>query len=72
MYGTNPEVIVPTEDAEAAMQAQAKQQQMAQVGAAMPEMAGAAKTLSETDPAALGDVMNRFSGYGTPAPAQVN
>lgn len=71
LYGVNPEVIVPTDEAQAALAEQARAQQAASVGAAAPEMAQAVKTLSETDPAQLGDVMNRFSGYTTPGPAMV-
>jgi hypothetical protein len=71
LYGVNPEVIVPTDEAQAAADQQAKAAQAAQMAAAAPGLAGAVKTMGDVNPEGLNDVMNRFSGYGTPSPALV-
>ena len=71
LYGVNPEVIVPTDEAQAAAAQQAQAAQAAQMAAAAPGLAGAVKTMSDVNSEGLNDVMNRFSGYGTPSPALV-
>lgn len=47
--GVSPKIIIPTDDAKAAMQAQQQKQEMAEALAAGEIVAGGAKTLSETE-----------------------
>ena len=71
MYGVNPKAIVPTEDAQAAANARAK---AAQAQAAMeqaPAMAQTAKAISGIDPGNMRDVMNQFTGYGSPSASEI-
>ena len=69
MYGVNPEIVVPDDVVAQVRDQRAKQQVAQQTAASMPAMAETAKTASEIDPAALGNVMNQFTGYSTPAGA---
>ncbi len=66
-YGVNPEIIVPDEKVAEIRAQRAKAMQAQQAGAAMPEMAQAAKTASEINPQGLQDVMGMVQGYSTPA-----
>jgi hypothetical protein len=71
MFGTDPAVIVPDDvvaERQAAAQAQAAAQQMA---AAAPGLAGAAKDMSQVDAPNMRDVMNSFTGYGSPSAQEV-
>ena len=42
-----------------------------QLGAAVPDLAKTAQTLGATDGGNVQDVLNRFTGYGTPSPQDV-
>jgi hypothetical protein len=48
-----------------------KQQQAAQAAAMASEAAKSAKTVGDTNPQNMQDVMNMFSGYGSPSPTEV-
>lgn len=71
LYGVNPEIIRPDDDVKQLREERAAAQQAASVGAAAPEMAKAAKDASQVDTNALQDVLSMFSGYASPAPAEV-
>lgn len=71
LYGTDPKLVIPTDQAQALREQRAKAQQMAQLGAAVPELAKTAQTLGATDGGNVQDVLNRFTGYGTPSPQDV-
>lgn len=69
MLGTDPTLIVPDDEVQAARDARAKQQQAMQAAAmAQPaaQAATAAKTMAETDSSQLADIMAMFSGYTVP------
>lgn len=68
MYGVNPRLIVPDEEAAAAREAQARALQAQQAAAAAPVAADAAKTVSEINPEGMRDVLGMFQGYNTPTP----
>jgi hypothetical protein len=67
MYGVNPEVIRPTDVAEAMRAERAQAQQAATMAAAAPAMVDSVKTASEINTDGLRDVMNQFQGYSAPA-----
>ncbi len=70
-YGVNPEIVI-TDDEVAKIRAQrAAATNAAQAAAAAPVAADAAKTISETDPQGLRDVMGMFQGYGSPTSTEV-
>lgn len=70
-FGVNPEIVV-TDDVVAKVRAErAKAAQAAQAAAAAPTMADTAKTVSETDPQGLRDVMGMFQGYNSPTSTEV-
>lgn len=71
MYGVNPEIILTDEQVASVRDVRAKQQQAAQMAAAAPGMADAAKTLGDTNVQGVQDVMSQVMGYGTPSPSQV-
>jgi hypothetical protein len=66
MLAVDPSVIVADENVAIIRDQRAKQQAAAQMAAAAKpaaDMAGAMKTMSETDPEALRNVMRPFTGY---------
>ena len=74
MYGVNPEIILPTAVANQARAQRAQAQKMAQMAAAAPAAASAAdavKSVGDTNPEGLRDVMNMFQGYGSPSAQEV-
>ncbi|MFZ9511794.1 MAG: portal protein, partial [Burkholderiaceae bacterium] len=66
-YGVNPEVIVPDDEVQAAIEQEAQAQQAAQVAAAAPLAVDTAKAASEIDAQGLQDVSQMFMGYSTPS-----
>lgn len=71
MFGVNPKIIVPDDQAQQAMQAEQQAQASAQAAAAAPGMAGAMKDVASIDPSNARDVLNMFSGYSSPSPYEV-
>ena len=74
MLGVDPELIVADDKVALIRQQRAQAQQAAAMQANMAQNAQTAKTLSETNtqqPSALQDMMNQFSGYGSPSPVEV-
>ena len=67
----NPEIVVPDDEVAKVREARAKAAQAAQAAAAAPTMADTAKTVSETDPQGLRDVMGMFQGYNSPTSTEV-
>ena len=71
MFGVNPKLVVP-DDKVAEIRAQrAQAAQAAQSAAAAPQAVESAKTASEIDPQQMRDVMNLFSGYGSPSASEL-
>lgn len=66
MLGVDPKLIVPADKVALIRKARAQAQQQQAAQEAMPQVAAAAKNVSQIDPQAAGDVMNMFSGYTTP------
>lgn len=76
MLGVDPSVIVGSEQVAIVRQQRAAQQQQAQQAAINNQRADTAQKLGSTptqggDSTALQDVLNQFSGYGSPSPTQV-
>jgi hypothetical protein len=63
-YGVNPDIIVPTAQAEDAAAQEQKAQAAQATAASLPAMAAAAKTVGDTNAGGIKDVMNMFQGYG--------
>jgi hypothetical protein len=71
MFGTNPALIVE-DDVVAQRVAQAAQAAAAaKMAEAAPGLAQTAKTASEVDSSNLRDVMNQFTGYGSPSGQEI-
>ena len=71
MFGVNPKLVVP-DDKVAEIRAQrAQAAQAAQSAAAAPQAVESAKTASEIDPQQMRDVMNLFTGYGSPSASEL-
>lgn len=70
MLGVDPQMIVASNEVALIRENRAKAQQQAALQERMPDAAAAAKDLSQTDPAAITDVMQMFSGYSTPQQIQ--
>jgi hypothetical protein len=68
LFGVNPKLVIPDEEANAKLAAEQQAQQAAQQGAAMAQAVDSAKTASEINLDNVTDVMNRFQGYGSPSP----
>lgn len=64
-YGVNPDIIVPTTQAEDAAAQEQKAQAAQAAAASMPAMAGAAKTIGDTNTDGVRNVMDMFQGYGS-------
>jgi hypothetical protein len=71
MFNVNPSVVRSDEAVAELRAKRAEQQATAGVGAAAGEMAQAAKTLGDTNTEGLRDVMNQFTGYGSPSAVEV-
>jgi hypothetical protein len=68
LYGVNPEIINDDEAAGAAMAAQQQQAASQAAMASAPDMAGAAKTMSEVDGDNLQSIMSNLQGYDVLSP----
>jgi Bacteriophage head to tail connecting protein len=66
MYGVNPEIIVPDDVVAKKRADAAKQAQLMQTAATMPQTVETAKTASEINPQNLQSVMASLQGYNTP------
>lgn len=71
LFGVNPKLVVPDEEAAKKLAAEQQAAQAAQTGAAMAQAVDSAKTASEINVDNVQDVMNRFQGYGSPSPEYV-
>lgn len=71
LYGVNPEIIVPDDQAAAAREAKTQQARAQQMAAAAPAMADTAKKASEVDVNNMRDVLGMFQGYTSPQPSEV-
>jgi hypothetical protein len=74
MLGVDPELIIADDKVAIIRQQRAAQAEQQQRMATMQQGAETSKTLSETNtqqPSALQDVMNMFSGYGSPSAVEV-
>lgn len=71
MLGVDPELVIPSDEVAKIRQARAQQQAQAAQMQAIEQAAGAAKNLAGADMGgnnALTNVINQFSGYGSPGP----
>lgn len=76
MMGINPKLLVPTDQVQALRQQRAKAQAAQAQAAAMQQGSQTAKNLAAvpTGPGAqnaAGDMLNQYSGYGSPSPQEV-
>lgn len=75
MMGVDPKLIVPADQVQAMRQAKAKAQAQQAQAAAMQQQSQTAKNLAQspTGPGnqnALNDMLNQYSGYGSPSPQE--
>jgi hypothetical protein len=63
-YGVNPDIIVPSPQADQAAAQEQKAMAAQQTAASIPAMAGAVKAAGDTNADGVKDVMNMFQGYG--------
>jgi hypothetical protein len=76
MMGINPKLIVPSDQVQATRQAKAKAQAAQEQAQAMQQQSVTAKNLAQSPTSggasnALNDLMNQYSGYGSPSPQEV-
>lgn len=71
MFGVDPKIIVPDDEANAVRADRAQQQAAMQAAAAAPVVADTAKTVGEVNTQGVQDVMNGLMGYNTPAASAV-
>ena len=71
MFGVNPKIVRPDEDAKAMADAEAQAAQAAQQGMAMAQAVDSAKTASEVNPQGMRDVLGMFQGYNSPTATEV-
>ena len=71
MFGVNPKIVVPDEQAKAKADAEAQAAQAAQQGMAMAQAVDSAKTASEVNPQGMRDVLGMFQGYNSPTATEV-
>ena len=69
MYGVNPATVVPDEEVQEKMAADAQAAQQAQMAEALPAMAQAGKAMGETDGDNVRSVMAGLTGYDTVSPS---
>jgi hypothetical protein len=73
--GVDPKLIIPKDQVAQIRDARAKAQAAQAQTAAMEQASAAAKNLAQSptggQPNALNDMMNQFSGYGSPSPSEV-
>jgi len=68
LFGVNPKLVVPDDEANEKVAAEQEAAQAAQQGAAMAQAVDSAKTASDINLDNVSDIMNRFQGYGAPSP----
>ena len=71
MYGVPPRIIVPDDQAQAAIEADARAAQAAQAAAMAKPVADAAKATGEIDVDNTQQVLTQFMGYDSPSPQEV-
>jgi hypothetical protein len=71
LFGVNPKMVRPDEDAKALADAEAQAAQAAQQGMAMAQAAESAKTVGDINPQGMRDVLNMFQGYNSPSATEV-
>ena len=71
LFGVNPKIVVPDDVVAEIRATRAAQAAQAQAGAAAAEMAKMAKDASGVDPQGVQDVMNMFTGYGSPSAVEL-
>lgn len=71
LFGVNPEIVVPDDVAAETRAQKAQAAQAAQSAATAPAVVDAAKTASEIDTTNMRDVLNMFTGYGSPSASEV-
>lgn len=71
LFGVNPKMIRPDEEAVAMAEAEAAAAQAQQQGAAMAQAVDSAKTAGDINPQGMRDVMNMFAGYNSPSATEI-
>jgi hypothetical protein len=71
LFGVNPKMVRPDEDAKAMADAEAQAAQAAQQGMAAAQAVDSAKTASDINPQGMRDVLNMFQGYNSPSATEV-
>jgi hypothetical protein len=71
LFGVNPKMIRPDEDAQVLAAAEAQAAQAAQQGASVAQAVDSAKTASDINPQGMRDVLNMFQGYSSPSASEV-
>ncbi len=71
MFGVNPKIVLPDDQANAKAAAEQQAAQAAQQGVAAAQAVDSAKTASEINPTQMRDVLNMFQGYGSPSATEV-
>jgi hypothetical protein len=71
LFGVNPKLVVPDDEVAEIRAARAQQQAAVQAGAAVPEMAKAAKSMGDVNVDNMRDVLNQFQGYGSPSASEI-
>lgn len=71
VYGVNPETINDDDQSAELAAQEARAQQAAMAAQNAPAMAKAAKDAGDTNPDNLRDVMNMFTGYGSPSSTEI-
>ncbi len=71
LFGVNPKMVVPDEQAQAAAAAEAQAAQAAQQGMAAAQAVDSAKTASEINPTQMRDILGLFQGYNSPTASEI-
>ena len=71
MFGVNPKIVLPDDQALAADQAEKQAAAAQQQGMAAAQAVDSAKTASEINPTQMRDVLNMFQGYNSPTATEV-
>jgi hypothetical protein len=71
LFGVNPKMVRPDEDAKAMAEAEAQAAQAQQQGMAAAQAVESAKTASDINPQGMRDVHNMFQGYNSPSATEV-
>ena len=71
LFGVNPKMVRPDEDAKALAEAEAQAAAAQQQGMAAAQAVESAKTASDINPTQMRDVLNMFTGYNSPSATEV-